>query len=83
MKILSVVGARPQFIKLALLSKEMRKYFEEVIVHTGQHYDFEMSNVFFDQFSLSKPDYNLEVKEEDEVNQITKMMVKLREVMIK
>lgn len=83
MKILSVVGTRPQFIKLALLSKELRKHFKEVIVHTGQHYDFEMSNVFFDQLSIPEPNYNLEVKEEDEVVQISKMMTRLEEVMSK
>lgn len=83
MKIISVVGARPQFIKLAFLSKELRKNFEEIIVHTGQHYDVEMSKVFFEQLEIPEPDYNLGIKEEDELDQITKMIEKIKEVMIK
>nr|WP_243687929.1 hypothetical protein [Methanobacterium formicicum] len=47
MKIITVLGARPQFIKAALLSKELRKKNEEILIHTGQHYDKEMSDVFF------------------------------------
>ena len=82
MKILTVIGARPQFIKIALLSKELKKNFDEVIVHTGQHYDYEMSKVFFEQLDIPKPDYNLDIRKEDEVEQITSMMLGLEKVML-
>jgi len=57
----TIVGARPQFIKAALISKELRKKHEEILIHTGQHYDYRMSQIFFKEFNLLKPDYNLEV----------------------
>lgn len=60
-KVLNVIGNRPHMIKNAVLSKELRKHCNEVIVHTGQHYDYEMSEIFFKQFDLPCPKYNLNV----------------------
>src|SRR5215813_6670376 len=61
MKIGTIVGARPQFIKAAALSRELRRSHREVLIHTGQHYDYAMSGVFFDGLELPAPDINLEV----------------------
>lgn len=62
MKVVSIVGARPQFIKAGLISKLLRQRgYQEILIHTGQHYDFEMSDVFFQELLLPEPDIHLEV----------------------
>ena len=82
-KVLSVVGARPQFIKLAALSPELRRSFDEKIVHTGQHYDVEMSQSFFDELCIPNPDYNLEVGSGKPCWQMGTMMMRLEEIVEK
>jgi UDP-GlcNAc3NAcA epimerase len=64
MKIVTIVGARPQFVKAACLSRELAKYpdqFNEILVHTGQHFDQNMSEIFFDEMQIPKPQYNLNI----------------------
>ena len=56
-KIISVIGARPQFIKHAPIQLELQKHYHTITIHTGQHYDSNMSNIFFDELNISKPDY--------------------------
>ena len=80
MKIASVVGARPQFIKAAPVSREIRQHHEEVLVHTGQHYDDNMSDVFFEVLDLPRPDYNLGVGSGSHARQTSEMMRGLEEV---
>ncbi|MFC7205409.1 non-hydrolyzing UDP-N-acetylglucosamine 2-epimerase [Haloferax namakaokahaiae] len=80
-KILSVVGARPQFIKAFPVSAALREQHEEVLVHTGQHYDESMSGVFFDELDIPKPDYNLGVGSGPHALQTAEMMQKLDAVM--
>ncbi len=63
MKIITVVGARPQFIKASVVSQEIakRKELNEIIIHTGQHFDENMSSIFFEQMNISAPKYQLNI----------------------
>ena len=76
-KICTVVGARPQFIKLAVVSRVLRKDFQEVLIHTGQHYDYNMSEVFFEELDIPKPDYNLGISGGTHGQMTGQMLIKL------
>jgi len=80
--LLSVVGARPQFVKAAPVSLALRerKGLREIIVHTGQHFDPLMSDVFFDELSLAKPDYNLDIHDGTHGAMTGRMIVALEEL---
>ena len=83
MKVVSVVGARPQFIKCAPVSCELRQVAQEVLVHTGQHYDDSMSGVFFRDLGLPEPDYHLAVGSGSHGHQTGEMLKKIEEVLLK
>ncbi len=85
MKICTVIGARPQFIKAATISREILKYknIEEIIIHTGQHFDTNMSDIFFDQMEIPRPNYNLEINSMSHGAMTGKMLEKIEEILIK
>jgi len=82
-KILTVVGARPQFIKVMPVSKYLRKYCWEVLVHTGQHYDYAMSGIFFKDLNIHEPDYNLGIGGGTHAEQLAKMVVAIEKLLYK
>mgnify|MGYP006382894819 CR=1 FL=1 len=85
MKILTILGARPQFIKAGSVSREIAKHkeIEEVIVHTGQHYDANMSDIFFDEMQIPKPNYFLGIGGKSHGAMTGQMIEKIEEVALK
>lgn len=83
MKICSIVGARPQFMKAGGLSHELRKHFDEVLIHTGQHYDFGMSGIFFSELNIPESLYNLGIGSGTHAEQTGKMLIALEKVLLK
>jgi UDP-GlcNAc3NAcA epimerase len=86
-KLLNIVGARPQIIKSSAISRAIRKYFSneitEILVHTGQHYDKELSEVFFDELEINKPEYNLGVGSAGHGRQTSMMITGIEDILLK
>lgn len=83
LKIISVVGARPQFIKYAALTDEISKCSKDVLIHTGQHYDTSLSSIFFEELHLRNPDYNLGVGSGSHSYQTGEMLKKMEPILLK
>lgn len=82
MKIVTVLGARPQFIKAAAVSNRIREHFTEVLVHTGQHYDPNMSDVFFEELNIPKPDHHLNIGSGSHGQQTGAMLMEIEKVLL-
>ncbi|MDX8553629.1 UDP-N-acetylglucosamine 2-epimerase (non-hydrolyzing) [Tenacibaculum sp. 1B UA] len=85
MKIVTILGARPQFIKAGSVSREISKHdtIQEMIIHTGQHYDTNMSNIFFDEMKIPKPDYFLGIGGKTHGAMTGQMIEKIEEIVVK
>lgn len=83
MKIVTVVGARPQFIKAAAGSRQLRREHQEILVHTGQHFDDNMSAVFFREMGIPQPDYNLGVSGGSHGQMTARMLTGIEEILQK
>lgn len=84
MKIITIVGARPQFVKAAVVSRAFQQHsnIQELIVHTGQHYDNNMSDIFFEEMQIPQPAYNLEIKESLHGMMTGKMMMGIEKILL-
>ena len=81
MKIISIVGARPEFVQSSPVSQALKPYHQEILVHTGQHYDYLMSQTFFNELGIATPDYNLEVGSSSHGHQTAAILSRLEDVL--
>ncbi len=83
-KIVTIVGARPQFVKMALISEALKELkVKEIIVHTGQHYNKNLSDIFFKELKIPRPDYNLNVGSGTHAEQVAKMLTGIEKILVK
>ena len=83
MKLITIIGARPQFIKSSIVSKSIFqiKGIDETIIHTGQHFDRNMSDIFFDELQITKPKYNLNINQMNHGEMTGKMMIEIEKIL--
>ena len=85
-KILTIIGARPQIIKAAAISRAIKNNFsmqiEEIIIHTGQHYDNNMSEIFFEELGIPNPNYNLKVGSASHGQQTAKIIEGIEDLIL-
>lgn len=84
MKIVTIIGARPQFIKAAIVSKSIKEHsdIEEILIHTGQHYDKNMSDIFFEQCGIPSPNYLLEINNASHAEMTGRMLIEIEKILI-
>ena len=83
MKIITVVGTRPEIIRLSEIIKKLDSTFNHILVHTNQNFDDELKTIFFNQLKLKKPKYDLKIKENTTIKTISKILIKIEEVISK
>ena len=81
LKIITVVGTRPEIIRLSRIIKKLDIYFNHILVHTGQNYNFELSNIFFKELKLKKPQFNLNCKSKNAIEFISKSLVRFDRIL--
>lgn len=81
-KVITIIWARPQFIKHAPVDKILKKIAQNIVIHTGQHFDKNMSDIFFQQLEIDKPDYNLEIHGWNHGEMTWKMMIEIENIVL-
>ncbi|WP_332841756.1 UDP-N-acetyl glucosamine 2-epimerase [Paraclostridium bifermentans] len=83
MKIMTIIGTRPEIIKLSRVINELDKYTDHIIVHSGQNYDYELNEIFFKDLEIRKPDYFLDSAKENAIETIADILVKVNKLILK
>ena len=81
-KIITIIGARPQFIKAAILSRALKEKYDEILIHTGQHFDPNMSDLFFSELGIAAPKYNLGISGGTHGEMTGKMLIEIERVLL-
>ena len=82
-KIITCIGIRPDIIRLSQIIKKLDKYFENIIVDSGQHYDYNLNKIFYDQLGVRIPEYNLNIKSGTHASQVARLMIEFEKVLVK